>query len=103
MKPTIGRIVHYRLSDKDVGLLRMWCTQSGAECAPVSEGQLVAMIITAVSLTAEQHFVNGQCFLDGELRYWVKGADFGEMPGTWSWPPRVDPSPAIGVRYGDRI
>lgn len=103
MKPSIGRIVHYRLSAADVGTLTSWHRQSGAQGSPIREGQVVAMIITAVALTAEQHFVNGQCFLDGELRYWVKGADFGEMPGTWSWPPREEASPMLGVRYGDRI
>lgn len=95
--PTIGRIVHYRLTSNDVddihrrrdGKSRNWGdVHQGAQAhvgGGVAEGGVVAMIITHPDNGGA---INGQCILDGNDSLWVTGVEEGTDPGTWSWPPR---------------
>lgn len=111
MKPTIGRIVHYRLTRSEADSTNKrrldWQTNgmhSGMGMMapslgyqdhvgnPVAEGEVVAMIITQVwpnEYGPDHDGVNGQAFLDGNDSLWVTSVPEGEGPGTWSWPPRA--------------
>lgn len=108
-KPSIGRIVHYRLSAQDAEAIARRRT-SGVSIAgrikeekwplgaqahignPVAEGQTLPLVICRVwpdEYGPGVHGVNGQVLLDGNDQLWVTSAREGEGPGTWSWPPRV--------------
>lgn len=104
MKPTIGRIVHYKLSDQDAQAINRRRT-SGAAIAeriaagtwpigaqahvgpPAVEGTTVPLIVVA----ADDTMVNGRAFLDGSEELAVSRAAESQdphKPGTWRWPPR---------------
>lgn len=106
MAPTIGRIVHYKLTAEDAdqinrrredgtGPLSASKDKSGAQVHVgnhVHEGETVPMIVTAVW---PPYDVNGQIFLDGNDTLWVKtvaytGPDAEQAPGQWDWPPKVE-------------
>ena len=105
--PTIGRIVHYRLSTQDAAAIeqrrddaKRWYGHlvenvKGVQHHtgnPVSEGLTVALIVTAVwpHEYGEGTFgVNGQALLDGNDSLWVTSAKQGDEPGQWNWPPRA--------------
>lgn len=98
-RPSIGRIVHYRLTADDASRIMQWrhdraanwgAVHHGAQAHwgnPVSEGDIVAMIIT--SPDSDDLIAGGQCILDGNDSYWVQGAHQGDDAGQWNWPPRV--------------
>lgn len=100
--PTIGRIVHYRLSADDAEQANrrrkphaardhqpggdLWPTQAQAHVGnEAREGTYVPMLIVA---TWGGTTVNGQAFLDGNDVLWVTSRQEGTAPGTWTWPPR---------------
>lgn len=92
MIPTIGRIVHYKLSATDA--LRIngnWRKGDGTGNAS-AEGDVVPLIIVRVwpdEFGTGVAGVNGQAILDGNDTLWVTSAKEGTEPGTWSWPPRT--------------
>ena len=106
MTPTIGRVVHYRLSAEDVEqIMRRRTTgdsirvrlhdageprwPAGAQAHignPVSAGQTFPMMIVAVGAGPS---VNGQVFLDGTDVLWVMDVTEGDDLGKWRWPERV--------------
>ena len=105
MKPSIGRIVHYKLSEQDaqsVNRRRVLNAGRGANWSAgaqahvgnrVSAGEIVPMIVCIV--WPNEHGptfdgVNGQAFLDGNDSLWVTSAKEGTEPGQWSWPARVE-------------
>lgn len=87
MQPTIGRIVHYRLSAGDVAVIESRLPYDSARRNPVSEGQEFPATVTAVfgSGTTANLVVQ----LDGIEQYWATSRQEGEGPCTWSWPVRV--------------
>ena len=100
MDPTLGRIVHYRLTAGDALATnkrredasqqrdQMQRTRPGFQAHignAVSAGETVAMIVTWVVAPGS---VNGKAFLDGTDTLWVTSAPEGDEPGQWSWPPR---------------
>lgn len=114
--PTIGRIVHYRLSADDAAQVNRRRT-TGASIAdriktlvhttgdeklagwPIGaqahigneakEGDTFPMMIVQVWGPSETSAVNGQVFLDGNDVLWATSVSVGEGPRTWSWPGRV--------------
>ncbi|WKU03743.1 hypothetical protein [Micromonospora sp. HUAS LYJ1] len=102
MKPTIGRIVHYRLSDADVAAINAGRDTIAVQKHrnPVSAGQVYPATITAVFDEASGT-ANLVVQLDGTQQHWVTSRKRGEPadghepsggtipPGTWCWPPRV--------------
>lgn len=108
MKPTIGRIVHYKLSETDAktAMRRRTTSQSireriekgqwplGAKAHignPAVEGATVPFIITAVwpdEYGPGTFGVNGRAILDGSDSLWITSAKEGAEQGQWSWPPR---------------
>lgn len=110
--PTIGRIVHYRLSADDVDVigrrrttghsiaermkygddpqLKAWPAGAQAHIGnDPREGKSYPMLIVAVWGDTPTSAVNGQVFLDGNDVLWATSVAVGEGPRTWSWPPRV--------------
>jgi hypothetical protein len=105
MKPSIGRIVHYRLTEQDATAINRrrvagaghqedWPMGAQAHSGNgVRVGEVVPMIICIV--WPNEHgpthdVVNGQCFLDGNDSLWVTSVKEGTAAGQWSWPPRVE-------------
>lgn len=100
--PTIGRIVHYRLSVEDAEQInRRRMSGAGSDVAkwPLSaqahvgnvvlSGYAFPMIITKVWGDTPESAVNGQVFLDGNDVLWVTSVHVGQETGTFSWPVRV--------------
>ena len=115
MTPTLGRIVHYRLSDADVRravqleverrcgnrpsvgdvvplmIVRVWPDEyaTSREVGVLREG------VSESTPTGERYDwhlpwspfgVNGQAFMDGDYTLWVTSAPQGDWPGSWDWP-----------------
>lgn len=87
MKPTIGRIVHYRLSAGDVQSINI--QHPPRDRNAVREGQVLPATVTAVFGEASGS-ANLAVQLDGVGTYWATSRPEGDGPGQWSWPPRVD-------------
>jgi hypothetical protein len=116
--PTIGRIVHYRLSADDATeinrrrtngsniALRMKTFAKSAGDGPevvygwpegaqahignvATERDTFPMLITKVWGDDPSSAVNGQCFLDGNDVLWITSACVGSGPRTFSWPTRA--------------
>lgn len=86
MQPTIGRIVHYRLSDEDVARIRALPTP---RFNPANPGDTYPAMVVRVFESATDGGANLQVFIDGQAQLWITSAKPGDGPGTWSWPPRV--------------
>ncbi len=90
MKPTIGRIVIYKLNEWDVQRVKEFGDHNGNYY--VSLGQEFPLIIVRVwpdEYGTGVPGVNGQVILDGRERLWITSAKEGTEPGTWNWPERV--------------
>jgi hypothetical protein len=106
MKPTIGRTVHYILSEHDADQINRRRTNSysiaeripqekwpvGAQAHignPAEAGQIFPMIIIAVW---SDTLVNGQVFLDGNDQLWKTSVNHESTvvdenkQGMWKWP-----------------
>jgi hypothetical protein len=85
MTPTIGRIVHYRISEADLLTIQRY-RDAGAFINPYSIGEIVPMLIVKVWSDTT---VNGKAILDGQADLWVSSRTMGEQPNQWCWPERV--------------
>lgn len=101
--PSIGRIVHYTLTDSDAeqinrrradAVRNMHMHRAGvADGSQVHVGnevyaeEVYPLLITRVWLTPES--VNGQVLLDGNDTLWATSVTEGEGPGHYAWPARV--------------
>lgn len=92
MKPTIGRIVHYRLSDDDAArIIEMGNRPLPDGRSPLHNASRPGDMYPAIIVRVwDDGSVNARVFLDGELTLWVTSRHEGDEPGTWSWPPRVE-------------
>lgn len=91
MKPTKGRIINYRLSGDDVKEIDVKRRVTNQHGNPVSAGDTVPAIITAVfenEFGPEVYGLNLKLFLDGEDTHWVTSRKEGSETGEWSWPAR---------------
>lgn len=100
MDPTIGRIVHYTLSQIDANLIHSRRTSRGVAYNTVNAGDVYPALIVR---TFGGHAVNLQVMLDGEDTYWACSRMLGDGPGTWAWPyPYFQSGGAVvGGRRGD--
>ena len=94
MKPTIGRIVEYRLSQQDaVAIAARRRLQAHAfeifQGNRVAEGDTFPAMIVRVWGEAPESAVQLQVFLDGTDTYWATSVQVGEGPRTYSWPIRA--------------
>ncbi|WP_100813025.1 hypothetical protein [Microbacterium lacus] len=106
--PSIGRIVHYTLSESDAEAINRRRDDAVAAAHnprhadrqkpmgeqvhfgnPVREGDVFPMIIVRVWGTTAESVVNGQVLLDGNDSLWVTSVGVGEGPRRFVWPPRV--------------
>lgn len=106
MTPSLGRIVHYRLTEQDVQLIEagrrtgtpartlddpdegIMLVQFGN---PVREGDVYPLVVVrAVGNEQENNAcINGKVLLDGTDTLWVTSRTQGDGTGNWFWPPRV--------------
>lgn len=105
--PSIGRTVHYTLSEQDAAginkrrkdaqnLNAAGVTLASQGLGPqihtgnaVKEGDVFPMVITRVWGDQPESAVNGQVFLDGNDTLWATSVSVGEGPWRFAWPPRV--------------
>lgn len=104
MKPSIGRIVIYTLSEDDAEKINRrritghdlhkaldtgkWHPGAQAHFGnPVVCGDEFPMIIVGVDPGGD--FVNGQVMLDGNDTYWATSVHFGTGQRQWKWPQLV--------------
>ena len=101
MVPSVGRIVHYKLSTVDAGdinRLRDDALSARSDSAhlgfvvrvgnAVKPGDTYPMMIVKTWGDTEQSPVNGQVHLDGDDLYWVQRVTQGKGDGQWQEPPR---------------
>lgn len=103
MTPSIGRIVHYSLTESVADSINKRRSdrlkkhpeleEDGSQLHvgnPVKAGDIFPLIVVRVWSNS---LVNGQVVLDGNDTYWVTSiaeADLDADPqGRWFWPPRV--------------
>lgn len=84
--PSIGRIVHYKLSSGDVSLI-LSKHQDRSSCNQAAIGDVYPAMI--VRIWGDDPYVNLQVFLDGDCSYWATSRTEGEDEGHWVWPERV--------------
>lgn len=85
MTPTIGRVVHLRLSEGDAAVINQTREKAGIVGNRATEGAVYPAVIVAVFGRP----VNLHVLLDGPDSYWATSRSEGDGPGFWSWPPRV--------------
>jgi hypothetical protein len=101
VKPSIGRLVHYTLSQADADQINrrrqdFHQSRSADEHTGyvghvgnwAAEGDVYPALIVRVWEEA-QVTVNAQVFLDGNDVFWTTSRPKGNTPGTWAWPERV--------------
>ncbi|MFE9624277.1 hypothetical protein [Streptomyces sp. NPDC006527] len=100
-QPTIGRVVHYTLSEHDAESINRRRTDFHESRSADSRTGFVGHVgnhaeagdvypATVVRVWDEtQVTVNLQVHLDGTDTYWATSRAEGDQPGHWSWPPRV--------------
>lgn len=102
MTPTLGRIVHYRLSDRDAEEInRRRKDFAAAEPGnsgfqghvgnPVVGGQTFpAMVVRTGNFEGADNadICSLQVFLDGNDTLWAVSRAEGDRDGAWAWPPR---------------
>lgn len=86
MKPTIGRIVHYRLSAGDVQSINI--QHAARDRNAVHADMVLPAMVTAV-FGEESGTANLAVQLDGTGTYWATSRAEGDGQGQWSWPPRA--------------
>lgn len=81
---TLGRIVHYQLSETDVAIIRDRRIASKTVANSVWAGDIFPAIVVRTWDTSVQL----QVFLDGNDTYWATSVSEGDGERQWSWPPR---------------
>jgi hypothetical protein len=110
MQPTIGRIVHYTLTQYDADVInkrradfeafRRLTADAPEPGTPgatghvahvgnyASAGQTFPAMVVAV-FHPSTTTANLRVILDGTDDYWATSRQEGDEPGNWTWPPRV--------------
>lgn len=108
MRPTIGQIVHYRLTADDAARMNKRRADYHAfatahahphdpDTAPptghvahvgnaLEAGNYYPAMVVRTDLSPDS--INLQVFLDGTDQLWATSVHEGDEPGTWAWPPR---------------
>ena len=86
MKPTVGRIVHYALSEYDIAAINRGTQRQFNNIGNAVEvGQICpAMIVRVFDPEGGSGTANLQVFLDGSDSYWATSRKNGDEPGTWT-------------------
>lgn len=105
MKVTIGRIVHYVLTQEDADQINRRRTNGASIAARIQDGkwplgaqahigntvtagEVVPAMAVGIFSVGDDPPVNLQAFLDGNDTYWATSRHEGTAPGTWHWPAR---------------
>jgi hypothetical protein len=88
MKPTVGRIVHYRMPQYAATLIKQRRIKDGQRGNDVVAGQVYPLLITVVWGDDTAAKFNGTVFLDGPDTWWVCSTCLGADDGECSWPLR---------------
>lgn len=86
-QPTLGRVVHYRLSEQDVQQITQRRARTGDTGQENRAGDICPAIVTNVWMTGE---ANLKVLLDAQDDHWPPSRTEGDTPGTWSWLSRPD-------------
>lgn len=103
--PTVGRIVHYALSDDDAKRInkrredahytaranKLHPEETGHQIHTGNRaegGDVYPMLIVRAWGTTPESSVNGQVFLDGNDTLWVTSVSVGEGQRRFQWPTR---------------
>jgi hypothetical protein len=104
MIPSIGRIVHYTLTEQDAEQINRRRADAQAQIGwhrehktgavvhignSVAEGDVYPLLITRTWGDQEDSAVNGQVFLDGSDTLWVTSVTQGTGARQWVEPPRA--------------
>lgn len=76
-KPTVGRIVHYKVSAHD---------SLAVKSNGIRQEDILPAVIVRVWNDAG---VNIKILCDGPIDCWKTSVTMGDGEGQWSWPPRV--------------
>lgn len=103
MAVSVGRVVQYRLTERDAAYINKRRMDAQKRLHPVkiedgaqihfgndvAAGEVLPLIVTKVW---PNDIINGQVLLDGNDTYWARSiypTDEAEKAGFWTWPPRV--------------
>lgn len=100
MTPTIGRIVHYTLTNEDAEAINRRRSDFDRKNAGntgyvahvgnyAQAGEAYPAMVVRMFGNASGDLVNLQVHLDGNDTYWATSRPEGTEPGTWAWPERV--------------
>jgi hypothetical protein len=90
MQASIGRIVHYTLTDQDAAAIHS-ARSDFRDGNSVEAAQVYPAMVTRVWNDGDPEMtVNLQVFLDGNDAYWATSRAEGEGPGCWTWPARAE-------------
>jgi hypothetical protein len=85
--PSIGRIVHYTLSESDVATIKE--SRKGRYCGnDVEVGQVYPAVIVRVWGDQPTSACNLTVLLDGHDTYWATSRSAGPGPMHFTWPQR---------------
>ncbi|MFC3988708.1 hypothetical protein [Actinoplanes siamensis] len=84
--PTVGRIVHYTLTQHDADAIQARRAEAVTTANMTGEGQTLPAVVVR---TFGGDAANLQVLLDGPDTYWATSRTEGEGPGHWAWPPRA--------------
>lgn len=98
MQPSIGRIVHYQLTEHDAEAINRRRkdfseSRSGDQktgfISHVGNDAAAGDVLPAVIVRVWGTACNLQVLLDGTDTYWATSRNEGADKGQWSWPERV--------------
>lgn len=87
--PTIGRLVHYKISAADVASINAKRIKDGTSGNTPGVGELYPATVVRKWGDHAGATVNLQVHLDGPDTYWATSRCEGDSDGQWIWPPRV--------------
>lgn len=103
-RPSVGRIVHYTLTEQDASAINKRRDDAKANLDKhradadgsqvhtgnaVRAGDVYPLVITRVWGDSPDSAVNGQLMLDGNDTYWVTSTNHGEGERHFVWPTRT--------------
>ncbi len=88
MIPTIGRIVHYKLTEQDAARVAEQREQRKLTGNVAYVGDVFPAVVVRTWGDTAESACNLQVLLDGPDSLWVTSRTVGEVEGTFAWPQR---------------
>jgi hypothetical protein len=100
LRPSIGRIVHYKLSASDATQINRLRQDYQSSARPqgtgfvghvgnqVQEGEVYPAVVVRV-FDPRSTTANLKVLLDGNDEFWATSRQLGDGPSFWTWPERV--------------